>query len=46
MISIQDEYKALLGGIYHGGKNKDDRTGTGTKSVFGRTRLAVANGTL
>lgn len=37
MISIQDEYKALLGGIYHGGKNKDDRTGTGTKSVFGRT---------
>lgn len=37
MISIQDEYKALLGGIYYGGKNKDDRTGTGTKSVFGRT---------
>ena len=37
MISIQDEYKALLSGIYHGGKNKDDRTGTGTKSVFGRT---------
>jgi thymidylate synthase len=37
MISIQDEYKALLGGIYQGGKNKDDRTGTGTKSVFGRT---------
>lgn len=37
MISIQDEYKALLAGIYHGGKNKDDRTGTGTKSVFGRT---------
>lgn len=37
MISIQDEYKALLAGIYHGGKNKNDRTGTGTKSVFGRT---------
>ena len=37
MISIQNEYKALLGGIYNGGKNKDDRTGTGTKSVFGRT---------
>ena len=37
MISIQEEYKALLAGIYHGGKNKNDRTGTGTKSVFGRT---------
>lgn len=36
MISIQEEYKALLAGVYHGGKNKKDRTGTGTKSVFGR----------
>ena len=37
MISIQEEYKALLAGVYYGGKNKKDRTGTGTRSVFGRT---------
>lgn len=37
MISIEDEYRGLMGGILHGGFNKADRTGTGTKSVFGRT---------
>jgi thymidylate synthase len=37
MISIQEEYKVLLAGVYYGGKNKKDRTGTGTRSVFGRT---------
>lgn len=37
MISIQEEYKNLLAGILYGGKNKSDRTGTGTKSVFGRS---------
>lgn len=37
MISIEDEYKGLMAGILHGGANKKDRTGTGTKSVFGRT---------
>ena len=37
MISIEDEYRGLMGGILHGGSDKADRTGTGTKSVFGRT---------
>jgi thymidylate synthase len=37
MINIENEYKGLMGGILHGGANKKDRTGTGTKSVFGRT---------
>ena len=37
MISIEDEYKGLMASILHGGANKKDRTGTGTKSVFGRT---------
>jgi len=37
MINIENEYKGLMGGILHGGANKEDRTGTGTKSVFGRT---------
>ena len=36
MINIQDEYKALLSAILHGGRAKKDRTGTGTRSVFGR----------
>ena len=36
IINIQDEYKALLSAILHGGRAKKDRTGTGTRSVFGR----------
>ncbi len=37
MINIENEYRGLMAGILHGGSNKADRTGTGTKSVFGRT---------
>ena len=37
MINIDEEYKGLLSGVFHAGKNKEDRTGVGTKSVFGRT---------
>lgn len=37
MINIEDEYKGLMAGIFYGGADKKDRTGTGTKSVFGRT---------
>ena len=37
MINIENEYKALMGGVLYGGSNKEDRTGTGTRSVFGRT---------
>ena len=36
MTSIQSEYRGLLGGTFYGGQPKEDRTGTGTKSVFGR----------
>ena len=36
MISIQDEYRGLLAGTFFSGKPKEDRTGIGTKSVFGR----------
>ena len=36
MISIQDEYRGLLSGVFYGGLSKPDRTGTGTKAVFGR----------
>jgi len=36
MINVQDEYRGLLSGILHGGAQKEDRTKTGTQSVFGR----------
>jgi len=36
MISIQDEYRGLLSGVFYGGLSKPDRTNTGTKAVFGR----------
>jgi len=37
MINIEEEYKELMSEILHKGSDKEDRTGTGTKSVFGRT---------
>ena len=36
MINIEEEYLGLMSGVLHGGTTGDDRTGTGTKSVFGR----------
>ena len=37
MINIENEYRGLMSGVRYGGSDKEDRTGTGTKSVFGRT---------
>ena len=37
MINIVNEYRGLLSEILDRGLDKSDRTGTGTKSVFGRT---------
>jgi thymidylate synthase len=36
MINIEDEYRGLLSAVLHGGAEKPDRTGTGTRAVFGR----------
>jgi thymidylate synthase len=36
MINIQNEYRGLLAGIFYGGSKKEDRTGIGTKAVYGR----------
>lgn len=37
MQTIEDEYKRLISDIFYNGYNKQDRTGTGTKSIFGRS---------
>ena len=37
MINIDEEYQSLMAGVLYAGKDKKDRTGIGTKSVFGRT---------
>ena len=37
MTNIENEYKELMSEILDKGMDKSDRTGTGTKSVFGRT---------
>lgn len=37
MINIDEEYRGLLSAIFNGGVDKQDRTGTGTKSLFGRS---------
>ena len=36
MINVQDEYRGLLSGVLHGGAQKEDRTNTGTRAVYGR----------
>ena len=36
MADIQEQYRALLGTLLHNSNDKQDRTGTGTLSVFGR----------
>ena len=37
MTNIENEYRTLVNEILYKGQSKDDRTGTGTKSLFGRT---------
>lgn len=36
MNNVQDSYRGLLSSLVYGGKPKEDRTGVGTRSVFGR----------
>ena len=36
MSSIEEQYRGLLGSLLHNSTSKDDRTGTGTLSIFGR----------
>ena len=36
MNNLDEQYKGLLGTVLYGGVDKADRTGTGTKSVFGK----------
>lgn len=36
MLNIENQYRSLMRDILENGENKEDRTGTGTKSVFGR----------
>ena len=36
MNNLDEQYKGLLGSVLYGGVDKQDRTGTGTKAVFGR----------
>mgnify|MGYP003646276197 FL=1 len=37
MVNIEDQYRCLMRDILENGEDKEDRTDTGTKSVFGRT---------
>ena len=36
MNTLDEQYKKLLGTVLHNGIDKSDRTGTGTKSIFGK----------
>ena len=36
MNNVQEQYRGLLSSLVHGGRQKNDRTGVGTRSVFGR----------
>ena len=36
MNDVQEQYRGLLSSLVHGGRQKKDRTGVGTRSVFGR----------
>ena len=36
MNTLDEQYRGLLATVLYGGIDKSDRTGTGTKSVFGR----------
>ena len=36
MNNVQEQYRGLLSSLVYGGRQKNDRTGVGTRSVFGR----------